>query len=74
MRLALFLISAKKQKEIEIKSKSQVIRSYGFASDIAKFSLSWLNSNDVSDSMKQFAATETVFSEYELADIDNKNV
>ena len=56
--LGSFLISAKKKKEIEIKSKCQVIRSYGFASDIAKFSLSWLNSNDGSDSI--FAATETI--------------
>lgn len=63
--LGSFLISAKEKKEIEIKSKHQVIRSYGFASDIAKFGLSWLNSNDGSDSI--FAATETI-ALHELAD------
>ena len=62
--LGSFLISAKEKKAIEIKSRCQVIRSYGFASDIAKIGLSWLNSNNGSDSI--FAATETI-SIYELA-------
>lgn len=62
--LGSFLISAKEKKPIEIKSKFQVIRSYGFASDISKFGLRWLNSNLVADSI--FAATETL-SIYELA-------
>ena len=62
--LGSFLISAKEKRAIEIKSRYQVLRSYGFASDIAKFGLSWLNSNLVADSIS--AATETL-SIYELA-------
>ena len=62
--LGSFLISAKEKKPIEIKSKFQVIRSYGFASDISKFGLRWLNSNVGADCI--FAATETL-SIYELA-------
>lgn len=62
--LGSFLISAKEKRAIEIKSRYQVLRSYGFASDIAKFGLSWLNSNNGTDSI--FAATDTI-SIYELA-------
>ena len=56
--LGSFLFSAINNKQIEIKSRCPVIRSYGFASDIARFGLSWLNSNDGSDSF--YAATETI--------------
>ena len=41
-----FLISAVKKKPIKIKARNQVIRSYGFASDIAKFGLHWLRTVD----------------------------
>ncbi len=38
-----FLLNAKCNKSIIIKSKNNVIRSYGFASDIAKLGINWLN-------------------------------
>ena len=37
-----FLLNAKCNKSIIIKSKNNVIRSYGFASDIAKLGINWL--------------------------------
>ena len=37
-----FLLSAKKKESIIIKSKSDVIRSYGYGNDIAKASIYWL--------------------------------
>ncbi len=37
-----FLLNAKSNKSIIIKSKNNVIRSYGYASDIAKLGINWL--------------------------------
>jgi len=42
--LSNFIISAINKKRIVIKSNRNVIRSYGFAGDIAKVGISWLNS------------------------------
>ena len=43
-----FIISALNKKKIILNSKREVIRSYGFAGDIAKVGISWLNSNNIS--------------------------
>ena len=43
-----FIISALNKKRIILNSKREVIRSYGFAGDIAKVGISWLNSNNIS--------------------------
>ena len=66
-----FILSAISKKQIEIKSKQKVIRSYGHASDITKFGIEWLLSDK---SIKQNlinAATHTV-SLVELANIISK--
>ena len=43
-----FIISALNKKRIILNSKREVIRSYGFAGDIARVGISWLNSNNIS--------------------------
>ena len=60
-----FLTSAVAKEQISINSKREVIRSYGFASDIAKLSLNWLNTLDYQSTKLINAATDTL-SIYEL--------
>jgi len=62
-----FLLSALKNERINIKSRNNVIRSYGFASEIAFAGIEWLISNNIiSKEITLSAATNTI-SLYELA-------
>ena len=61
-----FLLSAAAKKQITIHSKKEVLRSYGFGSDIAKLGLKWLENIDYQDAEVVNAASHTL-SLYELA-------
>ena len=55
-----FLLSAKKGNPIIIRSANKVIRSYGYAEDIAKVSINWLLSNKILKNKFIFAASHTL--------------
>lgn len=57
-----FLLNAKSNESIKIESKNNVIRSYGFASDIANCAISWLSDKNKTNflNLKIDAATHTL--------------
>ena len=55
-----FLLSAKNNKSIIIKSKVEVIRSYVYGADVAKAALKWLFSNTYNSNLLLNAATNTI--------------
>ncbi len=55
-----FLLSAKNNKSIIIKSKVEVIRSYVYGADVAKAALKWLFSNAYNSNLLLNAATHTI--------------
>ena len=63
-----FLLSAKKNQAIKIKSQKEVIRSYVYGGDIAISGLRWISSRELNDNILLNAATHTV----SLLDLANK--